>query len=450
MSESTPTAIIIGGGISGLVAAYDLHRSGWKVDVHEASDRWGGKVYSSMVGDRLADAGPDTFLARVPQGRELCADLGLLDELTSPVSPVPAYIHRDGELHALPAGTVLGVPTDLDILADSGVISAGGVARASEDLTLPTTEFGDDISVGEFCRARLGNEVTDRLISPLIGGINASDIDRLSLSSASPQLAAAARQGGSFVQTLQEARANVGATLGSAGADEPVFFGLPGGIARIIDELIAALPADALHLNSPINSLDDLDADQIIVSVPAFAAAPLLAPVAPTAAELLSKIDYASVAQVTIELPVDGVERVLDASGILCPVVDGGVMTAATWFSTKWAHYQREGTVLIRMTSGRYGDTRAMELDDDELIATLTGELSAIIPITAEPLAIRVHRWHDALPQYVPGHADRVASIMASVAADAPNVHLIGAAYAGIGLPACIGGARALAKRLTD
>ncbi len=448
MTEPAQTAAIVGGGISGLVAAYDLHRSGWKVNVYEASDRWGGKVYSSLVGDRIVDAGPDTFLARVPQGRELCADLGLAAELTSPVSPVPAYIRRDGALHALPAGTVLGVPTDLDLLAKSGVISADGAARAAEDLTRPTTEFGDDISVGEFCRARLGDEVTDRLISPLLGGINASDIDRLSLNSASPQLAAAARQGGSFIAALLEARANVGATLGSAGANEPVFFGLPGGIARIIDELVAALPEDSLHLNSPIDSLEGLDADHIIVSVPAFAAAPLLAPIAPVAARLLSEIDYASVAQVTVELPINGIDRVLDASGILCPVVEGGVMTAATWFSTKWAHYQRDETVLIRMTSGRYGDTRAMELSDDELVATLMGELSAIIPITAEPLAVRVHRWHDALPQYVPGHAGRVANIFSSVAADAPHVHLIGAAYAGIGLPACIGGARALAKRL--
>ncbi len=448
MTGPAKTAIVVGGGISGLVAAYDLHRAGWKVDVHEASDRWGGKVYSSLVGDRIVDAGPDTFLARVPQGRELCADLGLATELTSPVSPVPAYIRRNGALHPLPAGTVLGVPTDLDVLAESGVISTAGVARAAEDLTLPTTEFGDDISVGEFCRARLGDEVTDRLISPLIGGINASDIDRLSLSSASPQLAAAARQGGSFIEALVDARAKVGATLGSAGADEPVFFGLPGGIARIIDGLVAALPPESLHLTSSIDSLEDLDADHIIVSVPAFAAAPLLAPIAPIAAQLLSEIDYASVAQVTVELPLTGIERELDASGILCPVVDGGVMTAATWFSTKWAHYQREGTVLIRMTSGRYGDTRAMELGDDELVATLMGELSAIIPITAEPLAIRVHRWHNALPQYVPGHSDRVANIMASVANDAPHVHLVGAAYAGIGLPACIGGARTMAKRL--
>lgn len=448
MTEQQRSAVIIGGGISGLVAAYDLHQAGWSIEVHEASGRWGGKVYTSPVGDRMADAGPDTFLARVPQGRELCVDLGLFDELTSPISPVPAYINRAGVLSALPGGTVLGVPTDLDILAESGTVSAEAVVRAGEDRTMPTTPVDGDISVGEFCRARLGDEVTDRLIAPLVAGINASDIDRLSLNSAAPQLAAAARQGGSFMDALQEARAKVGATLGSAGADEPVFFGLPGGIARIIDELVAALPAESLHLNSPVTSLAGIKADHIIVSVPTFVAAPLLEPVAPATAKLLAEIDYASVSQVTIELPENGVERVLDASGILCPVVDGGVMTAATWFSTKWAHYQREGSVLIRMTSGRFGDTRAMELNDDELIETLMGELSQIIPITAEPTAVRVHRWHDALPQYVPGHAERVSAIMSSLADAAPTVHLIGAAYGGIGLPACIGGARELAKRI--
>ncbi|MEZ5340853.1 MAG: protoporphyrinogen oxidase [Acidimicrobiales bacterium] len=448
MSTTPGTAAIIGGGISGLVAAFDLHRAGWKVDVYEASDRWGGKVYSSMVGDRLIDAGPDTFLARVPQGRQLCVDLGLAAELTSPVSPVPAYIHRNGSLHPLPGGTVLGVPTDLTILAESGVVSDAAVARAAEDFTLPSTTFAGDISVGEFCRARLGDEITDRLIAPLVAGINASDVDRLSLASAAPQLAAAAHEGGSFLEALQRTRARVGATLGSAGADEPVFFGLPGGIARIIDELVATLPPESLHLNHPIHSLDQLSVDHVIVSVPAMAAARLLADRAPDASDLLSQIDYASVAQVTVELPIDSVERELDASGILCPVVDGGIMTAATWFSTKWEHYKRPGTVLIRMTSGRYGDTRAIELTDDELIETLLGELSAIIPISGPPSAVRVHRWLDALPQYTPGHAERVDAIMRAVSASAPSIHLVGAAYDGIGLPACIGGARRLVERI--
>lgn len=444
---SAPAVTIIGGGISGLVAAFDFQRAGWSVTLHEAEDRFGGKLWSSPVGDRLVDAGPDTFLARVPQGRQLCEDLGLAAELTSPVAPVPAYFHRNGQLHELPPGTVLGVPTDLDALAASGLVSPEGLARASEDLYREATPIDGDISVGAYFRARLGDEVTDRLIDPMIGGINASDIDRLSLASASPQLAAAARSHRSIIEGLRSSRATVGATLGSAGADEPVFFGLPGGIARITDALAERLSHDpdqpaVLRLSSAITDLSSIDTDHIVVATPTGPAARLIRAVSPDAASLLDQVAYSSVAQVTIEIPKSAIDPVLDASGILFPRVDGTIITAATFFSTKWAHYDRPDTALIRMTSGRFGDTRASALDDAELTATLIGELGAVIDISAPPVAVRVHRWVDALPQYTPGHASRVDAIMAALASDAPNLHLIGAPYEGIGIPACIGMAR--------
>lgn len=459
MSAAAPTATIIGGGISGLVAAYDLQRAGWDVTLHEASNRFGGKIWSSPVGDRMADAGPDTFLARVPDGRQLCEELGLADELTSPVAPVPAYFHRDGELHRLPTGTVLGVPTDLDALADSGLVSPEGVARAAKDLELPATPVDDDISVGAYFRARLGDEVTGRLIDPMIGGINASDIDRLSLASASPQLAAAARSHRSIIEGLRAAQASVGATLGSQKANgdappDPVFFGLPGGIARLTDALVDALATSVLHHSSPIEDLSAVETDRIIVATPTPAAARLLRTVSPTAADLLDSIEYSSVAQVTIEIPKAAIgesswQHGLDASGILFPRVDGTVITAATFFSTKWAHYDRPDTALIRMTSGRFGDTRALDLTDAELVATLLGELAQVIDIDPSAvIATRVHRWIDALPQYTPGHAQRVDDINAAIATDAAHVRLVGAAYQGIGIPACIKLARTVATEL--
>ena len=430
-----PSAAIIGGGITSLCAAFDLHRAGWAIEVYEASDRFGGKIWASPVGDRIVDAGPDTFLARVPQGKQLCDELGLSDELVAPVSPVPAYFHRDGALCPIPAGTVLGVPTDLEALAASGAVSADGVARAAKDLSLPLTDLYDhtgiELSVGAYCRARLGDEVTERLIDPLIGGINASDIDRLSLRSGAPQLWAAANQHRSIIEGLRASRLSVGATLGSAGTNEPVFLSLPGGLDRIITELIARLPATSLHLGHPITDLaqatvDGQAPDHVIIGTPAGAASRLVADVDPTASQALATIEYASVAQVTVELPAAKVDPILDASGILFPRVDGGVMTASTWFSTKWAHYARPDSVLIRLTSGRFGDTRALEYDDAGLVAHLLGELGSLIEITADPINTRVHRWIDAFPQYTPGHADRVDTIIGSLAATAPNVHVVG------------------------
>ena len=451
---------VIGGGISGLVTAFDLQRAGWDVTVYEASDRFGGKIWSSPVGDRLVDAGPDTFLARVPQGRQLCEDLGLAGELTSPVAPVPAYFHRDGKLHRLPTGTVLGVPTDLEALAESGLISPEGVQRAALDLELEATPIGGDISVGEYFRARLGDEVTGRLIDPMIGGINASDIDRLSLASASPQIARAAASHRSIIEGLREALAGVGPTLGSqkaggTGTPDPVFFGLPGGIARLIDALVEELADSTLVLNHPVTDLSTITSDHIVIATPTPAAARLLQTAAPTAAELLATIEYSSVAQVTVEIPKaaigpDSWALGLDASGILFPRVDGKVITAATFFSTKWAHYDRPDTALIRMTSGRFGDTRALELDDEQLTTTLLGDLSSVIDITGSPTATRVHRWIDALPQYTPGHAQRVADIEAALMLEAPTTRIVGAPYQGIGIPACIGLARGVAGGLLD
>jgi protoporphyrinogen/coproporphyrinogen III oxidase len=251
----THRVAVVGGGITGLTAAWERYRAGDQVTLFEASGRLGGKLLTSCVGERPVDAGPDTFLARVPHGRQLCQDLGLADELTSPVAPVPAYLHRAGALHPLPVGTVLGVPTDLDALAASGLVSADGVERAARDLELAPTPIEGDCTVGELCRARLGDEVTDRLIDPLIGGINAGSVDSLSLAAGAPQLAVAAR-GGSLIAGLRRARGAVGATLGSASADEPVFYGLPGGIARITERLAEALAGADVRTGSPVDHIE--------------------------------------------------------------------------------------------------------------------------------------------------------------------------------------------------
>lgn len=448
-------AVVVGGGIAGLSAAFDLRRAGWAVAVHEAADRWGGKIHSSPVGDRLVDAGPDTFLARVEPGRQLCHDLGLGHELTHPVAPVPAYLVRNGQLYELPTGSMLGVPTDFDALVASGLISPEGVARARADLEAPPTPIGEDLSVGALCRDRLGDEVTDTLIDPLLGGINASDIDRLSLRAGAPLLAAAIDRSPSLVDGLRSLRPTSGPTLGAAG-DDPVFYGLPGGIARIVDRLVTALtapddpsigadggPPARLLVSNPIRSLAELPpADAVILATPAFAAAELMANACPPAAERLATIEYASVAQVTVELPVEAVGCDLDASGILFPRVEGTVITACTWLSTKWAHYRRPGRVLLRLTSGRFGDDRPARLDDEELTATLLAELGAVVGVSGSPSATRVIRWDRGFPQYTPGHGRRVARIRDAIASGGPDVLLAGAAYDGIGVPACIDSGR--------
>ncbi|MFW2383243.1 MAG: protoporphyrinogen oxidase [Acidimicrobiales bacterium] len=438
--------LVIGGGLAGLTTAYDLKNAGANVTVHEASSEWGGKIRSSPVGDRLVDAGPDNFLARVPEGIELCNELGLADRLTVPVSPKPAYLYIDGELGELPKGTVLGVPTDFDALA--GIISPAGIERARQDLDLPPTPLSAGSTVADYCRARLGDEVTDTLIDPMVGGINASSIETLSMADGAAQLFSAAQTNPSLVTGLREARADIGATLGSAAQNQPVFNGLEGGMATLISALLHELASGSVTLqaNSPIDTIP-AGFDHVVVATEAHAAASIIRSASPTAADLIDGIRHASVAQITIEVPAGRLEP-LDASGILVPRHQGFVMTACTFFSTKWAQYAAEDRYLIRITSGRFGDDRAISMSDDELRTTLLGEFAQVYADPGQPLSERIVRWPHAFPQYEPGHSQRVDAIEASLAEDAPTVHVVGNSYRGIGIPATIGMARRTAAKI--
>ncbi len=460
-----PTAAVVGGGIAGLSAAYELQLAGVEVSVYEASDRWGGKILTSRVGTEMVDAGPDTFLARASEGVELCTELGLADELVAPIAPVPAYIHRDGKLAQLPSGTILGIPTDLDAVAASGLVSAAGIDRAKQDAVLPQTTYVEDCSLGWYCRQRLGDELTMRLVDPLLGGVNASDIDHLSLEAAFPALAKIAKASPSLLEGLREHRKSIGPTLGSAtSTDEadqappaPVFYSLAGGMARLSDRLVERLQAPTdhsltparLHLDTPIRSMEELDAQMAILTCPAPVASRLLATSNGEASRQLATVDYTSLAQVTFVFASDATDPILDASGILFPKVDGLVATAATWLSTKWAHYDSEERVIIRVTSGRSDDTRSFDMTDEQLTNELLSDLSTVIDISQAPKAVRVHRWTNSLPAYTPGHATRMNNARTALAEMTnPSVAIAGAAYDGIGLPACIRSGRQAAQKL--
>ncbi len=456
-----PTAIVVGGGLAGLVASRDLAAAGAAVTVMEASDRLGGKLWSTPVGDHLVDAGPDSFLVRRPEALDLIAELGLTDDLVHPVSPVGAYLWRADQLHPLPAGSWLGVPTDPDALAASGLVSDRAVSAVRSEPSRPAQPRTSDCSVGDYFRERLGDEITDRLIDPLIGGVNAGDVDHLSLQASSPQLWEIARTGGSLVDQLRQRLEAMGPGLGSA-RPTAVFGSIRGGLHRLIDALVADTSSVDYQLGRPITEVrgdgvrtrngEWIAADRVIVTTPANITARLVAAASPTAAAVLGAIPYATVSQVTLAFDATQVPSELDASGVLFPRIDGGLMTACTWFSIKWDHYRRSPVdgrpqILIRCTSGRYLDDRANQLSDTELVATLSAELGRVMSWEGDPAAVRVHRWIDGFPQYLPGHLDRIATAEQALSAEAPTVQLAGMSLRGIGIPAVIGGARQAAKR---
>ena len=430
---------VVGAGITGLAAGYEAANAGAEVVVYEAAERAGGRILTTELAGQPVDEGADAFLARVPWAVELCQELGLAGELVSPAQRA-AFVYSRGELRALPQPNVLGVPLDFDTLAASGIVSDGGVDRARQEPDLAGSPLVDDESVGSLVRRRLGDEVADRLVDPLVGGINASSIDDLSVRAALPQLAEAAARGPSLVRELSRV-----AALSTADPEAPVFYSLPDGVGRLTDELVSRL-GQQLRLSSPVTDLGELDADQVIVTLPADVASALIAPVSSAAADLLGEIDYASVVLVSLAFSAADVDHPMAGSGYLVPAVEGRTITACSWTSSKWGHVGSPDTVVMRVSVGRYGDDRALSFDDDALLDVVRTDLAATMGLEAEPHTVRISRWERSLPQFRPGHLELVADIKQVLAQDAPWLQVTGAWARGLGVPACINQGRKAAQ----
>jgi protoporphyrinogen/coproporphyrinogen III oxidase len=490
-----PAVAVVGGGIAGLAAAWELvagsdhqGRGGPIVHVFESDNRIGGKLRSAEFAGRTVDLAADAFLARRPEATELCDELGLSDELV-PVGATGASIWARRRLRAMPDGLNLGVPTQWWPLALSGILSPIESLRVSRDVVLPrfgTTGLIGDRSVGEIVGDKLGRPVVDRLVDPLIGGIHAGWVDELSAAATFPLLIAAARQPGSFMHRMGHARSAPPSASGPVEAGPP-FWSLSGSTADLVDRLAAALGdrGVGIHVGAPVEAIEDgrpgaagrsrwilsiggtggaghraegpveggsLEVDAVVLAVPAPEAAVLLAPHAPVAAGMLSTIEYASVAVVTMSLPAGTIRAPLTGTGFLVPrtsVIDGraALITGCTYLGRKWPHLARPGDELLRASVGRFGDDRHRQLDDDELGASVFGELAAMVGIDGTRLETRVTRWDRSFPQYAVGHLIRVGAIEQDVA-ELGGVAVAGAAFSGVGIPACIGSGRAAARRV--
>lgn len=454
-----PRIVVVGGGITGLAAAWEV-RDDAEVMVFEAASRVGGKVETIDFAGRRMDTGPDAFIARVPHGLRLAGELGLGGDLVSPATGEAAVWVRD-RLRTLPAGLVLGVPSALRPLARSGIVSPVGVVRAALDLVLPATSVADDIGVGHLVRRRMGAQVHERLADALLGGINAGRSEDLSIDAGAPQLAAVARRSRSLLRGLARSRANAPALPG------PVFRSVRGGMDRMIDRLVDGLGAAGARfaLGAAVEAIEprpgggyrvlaagiEHEADGVIVTVPAPVAATLLAPLAAEAASALRSIDYSSVALTLLVYPASAFPRPYTGSGYLVPRVEGRLTTAVSWTSSKWPELARPDDIVLRVSAGRWRDERALELDDDALVSALHDELMAATGgRAAAPTSAHVRRWMAGFPQYRPGHLGLADRIDASIRAAAPALEVAGAAYRGLGLPACIDQGRTAARRLVD
>jgi oxygen-dependent protoporphyrinogen oxidase len=436
--------VVVGGGISGLAAAYRLVERGAEVTVVERSDRLGGKLHTDEIAGGPVELGAEAFAVRDPEGLpsaavELVAAVGLGDSLVYPALQ-RAAIAADGQLWPLPGGTLMGVPGDLDLLA--GVVAVDRDRDSDEGR--PVLADGRDVAVGTLVRARLGDQVVDRLVDPMLGGVYAGRADGLSIDTTMPVLAAACRRENTLTGAVRAALAHRPAAAG------PIFATLVGGLGRLVAGTVTAIAAADLRLGLPVRSVisvgrgwqlvvgdtrrpELVDADAVILAVPAAPAGRLLSGVDTAAAEVVGRLDYASVALVTLALPEFDLPEL---SGFLVPQTEGYAVKAATFFDRKWAHLRRAGVTVVRASIGRYGDDRVLQRDDAELAALAADELAALLgrPLPA-PVDSRVHRWGGALPQYAPGHLDRVAAARSALPA---TVAVAGAAYDGVGIPACV------------
>ncbi|WP_411102009.1 protoporphyrinogen oxidase [Streptomyces sp. cmx-4-9] len=452
------SVIVIGGGISGLAAAWQM-RGMADVTVLESHTRVGGKLRTGTIAGVTVDEGAESLMALRPEAVELATAVGLGEALCDPAtSPVTVWTH--GALRALPAGHVMGVPTDPSALAGTGLLSPEGVARAAAEETLAAAPLTEDCPVGRYLAARFGQETVDRLVEPLLGGVYAGRADRLSLRAAMPRIAALAEQGAPLTPALRRLRA--------AGAPRPAAAvqGVAGGTGRFPQAVAEAcgariltgttartlsrIPGDRWRVQAMTgDGALTMEADAVVLALPAFAAAELLRPHSPLAEAELAAVPHASTAVITMAFSRTRAHFLPEGNGFLVPAVDGHTLKAASFLSNKWPWLQAAApeTFVLRASVGRIGEDDLLARPDRHLVRAAVSELHRAVGPMGEPLAARVTRWDRGLPQYEVGHRDRVARIR-EAAGKLPGLALCGAAYEGVGVAACVATGRAAGRQV--
>ena len=403
---------MVGGGISGLAAAWYLVRTHAEIEVTllEAAPHVGGKLSVSDVAGIAVDEGAESFVASRPEALRLAREVGLESDLVTP-TVFQASVFSRGRIRAMPRGQFMGIPTDLRSLAASEVLSPAGLLRVPLDRVLSATPIGQDVSVGEFISARVGREVVDRLVEPLLGGVYAGRADALSMQATMPALFRELRHDRSLLSATQRV---AGGGMEAAGARRGLpFRGVVGGVGRVPGAMAAALVGSGVQIRTrttvrgltateagwevevgPASAPEIIHADGVIIATPATPAARLLADVVPSVAMELSGIEAASVAVLALAFRASDVPSSLSGSGLLIPPVEGRMVKALTYLDRKWSWLgeaaDREGLRLLRVSLGRHGDTEVLQRSDEELVELARIDLAHFLGIEAAPVDSRV------------------------------------------------------------
>ena len=445
-------AVVIGGGIAGLAAAYELRQRGVDLQLLEAAPRLGGVIVTERVDGWVIDGGPDALLAHKPAAVDLCRELGLGDRLVSTLLPRTAYVLRDGRLCPLAEGSFLGFPVSLTALAASPLFSWHGKLRMACEIGIPRGG-GDDESIAAFVRRRFGEEAVEYLAEPLLAGIHAGDAEHLSLAALFPQLRDAERRTGSVLRSLRALRVRP--------SPRGAFVSLPGGIGELVEAVAAAVEPATVSLSTRVTAihrgevftieteLGTLTSRAIILGVPAWAASTLLRRLDRALAQLCDAIPYASTATVALGYRRDQIHDPLSGSGFVVPRVEGHPLLAATWVTSKWPGRAPDGCALLRGFLGGGRDPGRLDQSDEELIMLARDSIAELLDIDGDPLFARLFRFSRQSPQYEIGHLRRVGEIEKRVAS-IPGLFLTGSGFRAIGIPDCITDGRTTAARTAE
>jgi oxygen-dependent protoporphyrinogen oxidase len=450
LTDDRVEVAIVGAGISGLSAAYELSRRQRSFIVLEARDKPGGIVQTERVDEFLIDKGPDALLVQKPAALELCGELGLTERLIPTSTPRTAFVLRKGTLHPLPGGSVLGFPTRLKPLFRSRLFSMPAKVRMAAELVVRKRRESGDESIAAFVRRRFGAEAVTYIAEPLLAGIHAGDVDRLSMRALFPRLIEAESRAGSVIRAFRGDR-------GIPSPDGP-FRSFPNGLGELVDGLVAAVPSESLRCRSKVVRIDEQDgftihfekdpparARALILAIPGFAIAGLLQPIDAHLSAECASIQYLSTATVVFAFPRDAIGHNLQGTGFVVPRTEGMSITAGAWISSKWPYRAPQGQALLRAFLGGARDPRVLARSDQELINAALDDLTRILDIHGLPTFAKVYRWHRASPQQEVGHAERMRQIEAGLARH-PGLFVSAAGFRGVGIPDCIADARATAR----
>ncbi len=452
--------LVIGGGITGLSAAYELAQAGVPTTLVELTPRFGGKLQTGRVDGFLVESGPDSFVSYRPAGLQLLRELGLGDAVVSPLEPRSVLIRTGGRFFPLPQEMGLVLPTRLRPFVTTPLFSPLEKLRMGFDIVLPRTRTDDDEGVGVFLRRRLGRALVDRLADPLLGGVYGTPIDELSLLSVLPQLRELERRHRSlFLASLSQGRAR---RQGSGGSP---FVTLAGGVGQLVDALAGALrasPCVQLRTRSGVigierapdgyvvrlSSGEELHPGVVILGVPGPAAAALLEPIVPQAAAAIQAIPHGSTAVVSLGYRVGQFATPPTSHGFLVAPGEPLTIDACTISSSKWPGRAAPGMVLLRAFVGSRSG-RAPGMSDDEIVQAARGDIEATLGVRGAPSMVRLSRWTGMMPQYRVGHGERVARVEDALAGE-PGIIVAGAPYRGVGIPDCIAQGRAAGARASQ